>query len=663
MAWSSSDEAVATVSDSGLVISAGNGTAQVTARSGDLEETVDVSVMQAASSIVLETEEAWAVPVGETVQLVAVVLDRNEHPIADAVVAWSSSDESVATVSPEGLVTAVGEGSAQVTVSSGDAAAITYFVVSSEEADPELQALVALYNATDGRNWADNTNWLRGEPLDTWYGISTDHEGHIWSLWLPENQLSGPVPPELGQLLGLRYLNLFQNQMSGEIPTELGQLENLVEMNLHDNQLTGTVPESFGGLTNLNKLDLSSNGGLSGRLPMALTGLMLEELRLDLTRLCELEDSELWDWLNTIPISLVNTCSDIFVVSTKAILTQSTQTLGLSVPLVAGEEALLRVFISAPAETPMPPISVRFYLNHGEVYVTNIGNEGKVIPPFIDAGDLDATANAIIPASVIQPTLEMVIEIYPDGTSDASVPLPDRLPAVGAIPVTVHEIPPMRLTVVSLVWTKNPDEMLLAEVNSLTAGSEYFRPTMTYLPAHELNVDVRIPFWVSDEPVHSNSTLVLTRMIRNMDGADWHYLGIISEGEGRAFRPGLDAVSELNAYYIGHELGHNFSLGHAPCGRPTGIDENYPYSEGNIGVWGFDIRNGELVPPFTPDHMSGCGPPDWTSDYNFSKAVDYRLSGVAHRPVVSSYSPTGKSLLIRGGLDEDGELTWSLLSW
>ena len=736
VAWSSSNEAVAAVGDSGWVFSAGNGTAQITAQSENIERNVDVSVMQAASTIALGPEEAWAVAVGDTVRLAAVVFDRNEHPIVDAVSEWSSSDETVTTVGPDGLVSAVGEGSARVSVRSGDAMAVAWFVVSTEEAGLELQAVVALYNATDGPNWSDNTNWLSSEPLDTWYGVNADHEGRIWSLWLPENQLSGRLPHELGQLSGLVYLNLFQNQLSGDIPSELGRLENLelldlginrltggippelgmlenlvtlklqnnqltggipaelgrmenlvtlglqnnqltgeipaelgrmvnlnvldmynnqlsggipselgqlsrltymslavnrlsgeiptglgrlqkleslhltgnslsgeippelgqleqllvlslsnnrltgsipselgklshlvildlgvnrlteaippdlaalehleqllapwndltgeipselgqlgqlVELNLRSNELTGALPESFGGLVSLKKLDLSYNAGLSGGIPAALTGLMLEELRLDLTRLCEPADSERWEWLDTIPNSLVNTCLEVNVVSSKAVLTQSTQTLGSSVPLVAGEEALLRVFISAPVEIPMPPMTARFFLNGGLVYVTNLPTEGKVIPPLIDAGDLEATANAMIPSSVIQPTLEMVIEIDPDGTYDAPVPLPDRLPASGAIPVDVHEIPPMKLTLVPLVWTENPDEALLAEINGITSASEYLRPTMTYLPVHELAVDVRNPVWVSEEPVDTHSTLILTRMIRTMDSAD-----------------------------------------------------------------------------------------------------------------------------------------------
>ena len=58
-------------------------------------------------------------------------------------------------------------------------------------------------------------------------------------LYLGGNQLSGGIPPELGNLANLTKLNLSGNQLSGEIPPELGNLANLQELYLHGNQLNG----------------------------------------------------------------------------------------------------------------------------------------------------------------------------------------------------------------------------------------------------------------------------------------------------------------------------------------------------------------------------------------------------------------------------------------
>ena len=90
--------------------------------------------------------------------------------------------------------------------------------------DPERDALVALYHATGGANWTWNTNWLSEQPIGEWHGVSTDSNGRVTRLDLSYNQLSGPIPSELGHLSGLETLYLSDNQLTGSIPLELGNL-------------------------------------------------------------------------------------------------------------------------------------------------------------------------------------------------------------------------------------------------------------------------------------------------------------------------------------------------------------------------------------------------------------------------------------------------------
>ena len=137
---------------------------------------------------------------------------------------------------------------------------------SGESPDPAL-ALAALYRATDGENWAKNTNWLNHDvPLGLWYGVETDHRGRVIILDLHNNQLSGSIPAELGQLANLEALALSNNQLSGRIPTELGQLANLEVLVLSNNQLSGRIPTELGQLANLHWLALFDNQ-LSGPIP------------------------------------------------------------------------------------------------------------------------------------------------------------------------------------------------------------------------------------------------------------------------------------------------------------------------------------------------------------------------------------------------------------
>jgi len=105
----------------------------------------------------------------------------------------------------------------------------------------EYAALYVLYNATDGDNWADNTNWLSSFPAGSWYGITVDN-GHVTGVVLPSNNLTGSIPPELGNLKSLISLMLDSNKLTGGIPEELGDIDSLVLLWLDGNSLSGDIP-------------------------------------------------------------------------------------------------------------------------------------------------------------------------------------------------------------------------------------------------------------------------------------------------------------------------------------------------------------------------------------------------------------------------------------
>ena len=64
-------------------------------------------------------------------------------------------------------------------------------------------ALVALYNATGGANWTNDTNWLSNEVLSEWHRVETDEDGRVTALRLVANELSGELSAELGELTNL----------------------------------------------------------------------------------------------------------------------------------------------------------------------------------------------------------------------------------------------------------------------------------------------------------------------------------------------------------------------------------------------------------------------------------------------------------------------------
>jgi len=135
----------------------------------------------------------------------------------------------------------------------------------------ECEGLVALFNVTNGNDWTENTNWLITNSPGNWIGIQISL-GHVQSIDLSNNHLSGSIPPQLGSLSNLTHLYLHFNGLTGSIPPELANLNNLQYLRLDNNQLTGFIPPQLGSLSNLKNLGLSGNQ-LSGSIPPQLGSL------------------------------------------------------------------------------------------------------------------------------------------------------------------------------------------------------------------------------------------------------------------------------------------------------------------------------------------------------------------------------------------------------
>ena len=157
-------------------------------------------------------------------------------------------------------------------------------------APQQKQALVDLYQATQGQLWRQDAHWLQGDPCQQhWQGVNCSADGQaVLGLHLPGNRLqgalpasfttldtlqsldlrgnlglSGPLPP-LNALPALTQLNLSFNQFSGPLPTPL-RLPRLESLVLSNNLLTGSLPD-LSGLPALQNLRLNHNQ-LSGPLP------------------------------------------------------------------------------------------------------------------------------------------------------------------------------------------------------------------------------------------------------------------------------------------------------------------------------------------------------------------------------------------------------------
>ena len=481
---------------------------------------------------------------------------------------------------------------------------------------------------------------------------------NIRYLTLADNDLAGPIPAELNRLIGAIELDLRGNALTGPIPAELGRLPRLVRLSLGRNRLSGPVPREMGGMSHLRELDVTDNAGLSGALPEELTDLSIDLLATGGTDLCAPSDDGFQQWLDAIPRQRVITCLDSEPAS--AYLTQAVQSRSYPVPLVAGRPALLRVFVTAARAggADMPAVRARFYRDGVETYMADVASSGMPIPTDVDEGDLAASANAEIPGEVIQPGLEMVIEIDPEGLLDPALGVARRIPADGRGAVDVRAMPMLELTLVPFLLEQTPDSSILALTSGMAAnpgGHELLHDTRTLLPVAELAVTAHEPVLVS-----SNNAYDLyreTAAIRAMEGGSGYYMGTISGrttvARGLGSLPGRISFSLPDSRIIAHELGHNLNLRHAPCGGARGTDPSFPEPDGSIGAWGYDFRRGSLVAPGRHDLMSYCEPP-WVSDYYFTNALRFRIQDEVERRAHAVAAP-GRSILLWGGIDPEGK--------
>lgn len=137
----------------------------------------------------------------------------------------------------------------------------------------EKDALIAFYNATDGDNWTDNTNWLSAEPVGTWSFITTRGNKVIEINIFGDAALNGQLPTEIGDLTYLEMLSIgVEEGLTGELPASIGNLTELQRLRLQLTGNTGSIPNSVGDLSDLWELRIIATG-MTGELPSSLGNL------------------------------------------------------------------------------------------------------------------------------------------------------------------------------------------------------------------------------------------------------------------------------------------------------------------------------------------------------------------------------------------------------
>ena len=163
------------------------------------------------------------------------------------------------------------------------------------------------------------------------------------------------------------------------------------------------------------------------------------------------------------------------------------------VPLVAGKKALLRVFVTAagPADSQHSPSHGTVLPERTERLAMDIPAQATAIPTAVVEESLSASVNAEVPGEVIQPGLEVVIEIDPGDSLAPDLGVADRIPETGRMAVEVHEMPTFDLTVIPFLWNTEPDRSIVATVETMEAdpeGHDLLWATRALLPIGDLRV-------------------------------------------------------------------------------------------------------------------------------------------------------------------------------
>ena len=327
-------------------------------------------------------------------------------------------------------------------------------------------------------------------------------------------------------------------------------------------------------------------------------------------------------------------------------LTQSVQTYAGAVPLVAGRNGYLRVFVTA-SETNVisPDVRVRFYAAGVLVSDQTITRIGPT-PLTPQEGTLAASWNLPVPGTLITPNLSLRITVDPGNAVPETNEGDNDFPS-GGLPLTpdVRTAATFQVTLIPIITTAD------GRTGNLTAGNrdQFLAATMQMHPLSSFNATIggshttsnTVPVLQAENQNNAwNQVLNELQARRTADGSSRYYMGVVNPsyssgvaGIGYVGFPAALTWDKLpsGASVAAHEWGHNWGRKHAPCGDPTGPDPLYPYSGGTIGVFGLDVAAASLKPASYHDLMGYCGN-EWISDYTYRGVMDFRAAetGVAN---------------------------------
>ena len=506
----------------------------------------------------------------------------------------------------------------------------------------ERLALTELHDKMSGASWKNAEGWGANGPVGDWYGVMVG-DGRVTELSLPNNAIKGSVPGEVANFTQLKVFNLADNALVGTLPEEISLLRELTELRVNGNtDLKGIFGQD---LIKLNKLDV---------------------LHFGRTLICASPAPTFQAWYAGIGDVNGVICGNPQAVRLNipaAYLTQSVQTPKSSVRLVAGRDALLRVFVTGDSDPAFFEYKVVATVRGGgRTHQLEMTRAEDRLALEVDESDLSNSFNAMIPGDFIIPGATLVVEADPDGMIPRAVGSQDRFPATGQAPLNVVSVPDMEVTVVPVLEATQPDRSIFTWTNNISDDSPEVGLLKYAFPFHRFHARSRGEYVTSLDLVSDDGQwgLVLElEALRLLDDATGYYYGAAASVNGyvrgRARLGGWASIGKAWDTELAHEVGHNLDLRHAPCGGAGSTDPDFPHSDGSVGVWGFDFRDSTLISPtYHKDIMGYCYDQGWLSDYFYENVIDYReqVEGKREQPFAEVANESDMLVLwggVRGG--------------
>ncbi|HEU4741036.1 MAG TPA: M66 family metalloprotease [Meiothermus sp.] len=278
--------------------------------------------------------------------------------------------------------------------------------------------------------------------------------------------------------------------------------------------------------------------------------------------------------------------------------------------LVVGKPALLRAYVLGDKAGLSAKVRASVYLN-GQFRQDLDLTGPATFPTAENVSDLSQSFRATLPASLVQPGLEVRLQADPDN----QIVETDETNNLRTVTPTVGKETTLYLTLVPVI--RGGTQPPTPDLGTLKQG------LVDIWPLKAVDMQTRAAY--STNTTDWGQLLNEVTALRTADKSGRYYYGYLNLGGGIAWLGLPVGVGNPSSGVMAHELGHNFTLSHAPCGNAPNPDPNYPYAGGGIGSWGYNLSKGALVDPADSkikDVMGYCGF-GWVSDYMYQKAQTF----------------------------------------